>query len=121
MGGSQPGAVDRQSLLDCWYRPHHLKLDRIVNDVAARSGVCLIIDCHSFPSNALPYEPDQTAHRADIRIGTVSFHTPLLIRDAIVAATKKAIFSQLSGSKRADFCEFMPILKGFWVNLAIIG
>jgi N-formylglutamate deformylase len=60
-----PDATSRQALLDRWYWPHHLKLERIVNDVAARSGVCLIIDCHSFPSVALPYEVDQTAHRAD--------------------------------------------------------
>jgi hypothetical protein len=43
-----------------------LKLERIVNDVAAHQGICLIIDCHSFPSVALPYELDQTAYRADI-------------------------------------------------------
>jgi len=32
-----------------------------------------------------------------------------------------AVFSQLSGSKRGGFCEFMPILKGFsltWRSLA---
>lgn len=50
----EPTAADRQALLDHWYRPHHLRLERIINDVAARSGVCLIVDCHSFPSVALP-------------------------------------------------------------------
>ena len=90
---AQPGTADRESLLDHWYRPHHLKLERMVNDVVARSGGCLILDCHSFPSVALPYELDQTAHRADICIGTDSFHTPLLIRDAIVAATKEEGYS----------------------------
>jgi N-formylglutamate deformylase len=49
-----PNAAERQSLLDRWYWPHHLKLERMVNDVAARSGGCLIVDCHSFPSVALP-------------------------------------------------------------------
>jgi len=60
-----------------------------VSDVAAQSGVCLTIDCHSFPSAALPYELDQTSERADICVGTdLPFHTPLLIRAAIVAAAK---------------------------------
>jgi N-formylglutamate deformylase len=90
---AQPGAADRQSLLDRWYRPHHLKLERIVNDVAAHQGICLIIDCHSFPSIALPYELDQTAYRADICIGTDSFHTPSLIHDAIIASTKEESYS----------------------------
>src|SRR4029077_18452671 len=90
---AQPGAADRESLLDRWYRPHHLKLERMVNDVVVRSGGCLIVDCHSFPSTALPYEPDQTAHRADICIGTDSFHTPVLVRDSIVAAAKEEGYS----------------------------
>jgi N-formylglutamate amidohydrolase len=56
----------RLPIFSRWYRPHRLKLERIVNDVAAHQGICLIIDCHSFPSVALPYELDQTAYRADI-------------------------------------------------------
>jgi N-formylglutamate deformylase len=90
---TQPGAPDRQPILDRWYRPHHLKLERMVNDVITRSGGCLIVDCHSFPSVALPYELDQTEHRADFCIGTDSFHTPLVIRDAIVAATREEGYS----------------------------
>jgi N-formylglutamate deformylase len=43
---------------------------------------------YSFSSVALPYELDQTLDRADICIGTDSFHTPSLIRDAIVAVAK---------------------------------
>jgi N-formylglutamate amidohydrolase len=70
-----------------------LKLERMVNDVITRSGGCLIVDCHSFPSVALTYELDQTEHRADFCIGTDSFHTPLVIRDAIVAATREEGYS----------------------------
>jgi N-formylglutamate amidohydrolase len=61
-----PGPVVRQSLLDRWYWPHHSKLERMVNDVVARSGRCLIIDC--FPYVALPYEIDQREERADFCI-----------------------------------------------------
>ena len=90
---AEPDAADRQSLLDHWYWPHHVRREGMVNDVVARSGVCLIVDCHSFPSIALPYEPDQTGHRADICIGTDSFHTPLCVRDSIVAAAKQEGYS----------------------------
>jgi hypothetical protein len=40
-----------------------------VSNVATELGRCLIIDCHSFPSVALPYELDQREERADFCIG----------------------------------------------------
>jgi len=84
----QPIASNRQMLLDQWYWPHHVTLERLVSGVIAQSGVCLIVDCHSFPSVALPYELDQTSERADICIGTDTFHTPSPVHDAIVEAAK---------------------------------
>jgi N-formylglutamate amidohydrolase len=90
---SQPAPATRQSLLERWYWPHHSKMERMVNDVVIRLGACLIVDCHSFPSVALPYELDQTAQRADFCIGTDPFHTPTSVRDAIVAAVKEAGYS----------------------------
>jgi N-formylglutamate deformylase len=90
---TQPNAADRKSLFDRWYWPHHSKLERMVNDVATRSEVCLIVDCHSFPSVALPYEPDQTEYRADFCIGTDSFHTPSVIRDALFTAVESEGYS----------------------------
>jgi N-formylglutamate deformylase len=88
-----PNSVERQSLMDRWYWPHHSTLERLTNDVAVRSGVCLIVDCHSFASVALPYELDQTSHRADICIGTDPFHTPSAVRDAIVRASEDGGYS----------------------------
>jgi hypothetical protein len=55
--------------------------------------VCLIVDCHSFPSLALAYELDQTSERADICIGTDPFHTPPAICSAIVSAAKEEGYS----------------------------
>jgi hypothetical protein len=76
---AQPDAAIRQSLLERWYWPHHSQLEGMVNDVVMRSGGCLIVDCHSFPSVALPYELVQTGRRADFCVGTDSFHTPSFI------------------------------------------
>ncbi len=50
-------------------------------------------DCHSFPSIPLPHEFDQAKNRADCCIGTDPFHTPSVIRDAIVAAVKEEGYS----------------------------
>jgi N-formylglutamate amidohydrolase len=47
-------------------------------------GQCLIIDCHSFPSEPLPYEDDQDSDRPDICIGTDGFHTPKRIEKEII-------------------------------------
>jgi N-formylglutamate amidohydrolase len=60
---AQPNAATHQSLLDRWYWPHHSQLERMVNDVVMRLGVCLIVDCHSFPSgcSALRIRPNRTA------------------------------------------------------------
>jgi N-formylglutamate amidohydrolase len=96
MGGilrPPPDSATRQSLLDRWYWPHHSKLERMVDDVVRRLARCLIVDCHSFPSVALPYELDQREGRADFCIGTDTFHTPAVIRDAIVSAVKEIGYS----------------------------
>jgi N-formylglutamate amidohydrolase len=113
-----PNASERQSLLDRWYWPHHLKLERMVNDIAARSGVCLIVDCHSFPSVALPYELDQTAQRADICIGTDSFHTPSVIRDAISAAVDE---EGLSAAVDAPFFGSLVPLSSYRKDRRILS
>ena len=44
-----------------------------------------MLDCHSFPSTALPYETDQRKERPDICIGTDSFHTPGLLTEFLRA------------------------------------
>ncbi len=90
---AQPDPADRQKCLDRWYWPHHSKLEHLVKDVAERSGLCLIVDCHSFPSVALPYELDQTSPRADICIGTDQVHTPAAVRDAVTAAAQAEGYS----------------------------
>jgi len=90
---AQPDAATRQSLLDRWYWPHHSQLERMVNHIVMRSGICLIVDCHSFPSVALSYELDQTGQRADFCVGTDSFHTPSFVRDVIVTAVSEAGYS----------------------------
>jgi N-formylglutamate amidohydrolase len=87
MGGMLRTPLDpivRQRLLDRWYWPHHSKLEGMVDDLVRRLGRCLIVDCHSFPSVALPYELDQREERADVCIGTDAFHTPPSVREAIV-------------------------------------
>ena len=65
----------RKALLDDYYYPHHEALNAAVKAQIKNHSRALIIDCHSFPNIALPYELDQNIHRPDICIGTDPFHT----------------------------------------------
>lgn len=57
----------RDELMQRYYYPHHLKLEKAVERELASNGRSLIIDCHSFPASPLPYENDML--RPDFCIG----------------------------------------------------
>lgn len=65
----------KKEILKKYYDPHHKKFEEEVKKILKQNKKCLIIDCHSFPSKALPYELYQNDERPDICIGTDDFHT----------------------------------------------
>ena len=71
-----PSLKEREDLLDKWYRPHHVLLEKTVEDILEKYGRALVIDAHSFPKRPLPYEINQVLSRPQICIGTDTFHTP---------------------------------------------
>ena len=93
--------IDRLALIDAYYHPHHNKLTRIVDSCLEQHDQCLIIDCHSFSAQPLPYELDR--NRPDICIGTDTYHTSTELKDYLSAAFKAlgydvAIDSPFSGT-----------------------
>ena len=74
--------VDRSALIDTYYCPHHAALTCMVDECLGKHGRCLIIDCHSFPEQPLPYESDKT--RPDICIGTDSYHTSAGLKNCLL-------------------------------------
>ncbi|PZP56489.1 MAG: hypothetical protein DI586_03610 [Micavibrio aeruginosavorus] len=67
----------RQELMDRYYWAHHNRLDEMVARILKEQSHCLFIDCHSYPSKALPYElANMALSRPQIGIGMDSFHTP---------------------------------------------
>jgi N-formylglutamate amidohydrolase len=62
-------------LLQRFYDPHHRQLAQAAADQLAHGRHPQIVDCHSFPSRALPCDRDQRADRPDFCIGTDRFHT----------------------------------------------
>lgn len=78
---------NRENLLEKFYDPYHAKLEEWATLALATYGRCLIIDCHSFPSQPLPCDQDQSIPRPDACVGTDAFHTP----PALVDATSKTM------------------------------
>ena len=84
-------AGEREALIQAYYRPHHARLEAAVATAIEQYGRCLVIDCHSFPSVALPYETaDSSNARPDICIGTDDFHTSDELASAFTAAFQHA-------------------------------
>ena len=66
----------RQILIKQFYKKHHEKLFNSVDEIISKYNAALIIDCHSFPKNPLPYELNKSQLRRPICLGVDEFHTP---------------------------------------------
>ena len=76
-----------------YYAPHHIALTDAVESALARSQRALVLDCHSFSPEPLPYEPMQSDDRPEICIGTDEYHTSRGLTDAVVRFFRKRKFS----------------------------
>ena len=83
----------RDELITRYYQPHHETFTNIVDECLKLNSKCLIVDCHSFPKRPLPYELNQEPERAEICIGTDSFHTPREFTEYFVSAFSAFGFS----------------------------
>jgi N-formylglutamate amidohydrolase len=66
----------REKILIDYYWKHHNSLTTIVEEQLKKNGECLIVDCHSFPSNPLLKAINQNTNTPDFNIGTDTYHTP---------------------------------------------
>lgn len=57
-----------------YYRPHHLRLTKVVGEILNKYNKCVIIDCHSFNEDAQYLKGKEFP---DICIGVDDYHTPL--------------------------------------------
>lgn len=84
---------ERASLIQEYYRTHHDKLTQSVDANLLAHTRCLIIDAHSFPSVALPYEMGQNLGRPQICIGADEVHTPRFVISTFVESFLGAGFT----------------------------
>jgi N-formylglutamate amidohydrolase len=75
--------AEREELLELYYRPYHAYLSSQTDQCLKLFDRYVFIDCHSYPSTALPYELNGSTSRPDIVIGADPFHTPLNLVKAI--------------------------------------
>jgi N-formylglutamate amidohydrolase len=64
-----------------------------VKDELEKYGKALIVDCHSFPSQPLPCDENQSIPRPESCIGMDSFHTPRALIQATARSIKKMGYS----------------------------
>jgi N-formylglutamate amidohydrolase len=72
-------------LMNAYYHPHHAALTDWTQKRLLTDGRCLIIDCHSYPSEPIACDMNQEPNRPDICFGTCDPHTP---PDLVQAATE---------------------------------
>jgi N-formylglutamate amidohydrolase len=75
--------LQRQSLMQTWYEPHHDHLNSLTQRCLEKYGKALVIDGHSFSTKPLPYERAESSRRPQICIGTNELHTPTWLVDAL--------------------------------------
>ncbi len=104
-----PSPEERTCLIDSFYRPHHRRLSKAVDGALEEHGYALIIDCHSFPSQPLPYDLDQDPTRPDVCIGTDPFHTPGWLQEAALSAFQSAWRNLTVGVDRPYTGALVPL------------
>ena len=81
-----PDPAEEDRLLERFFHPYAAAFERLISDAIATHGQAIIVDLHSFPSAALPYELEPLAHRPGICLGTDPIHTHQHLLDAAVEA-----------------------------------
>lgn len=67
---------DEQDLLERFFHPYAAALADLIDDRLAQTGSVALLDLHSYPERALPYELHQQARRPAVCLGLDELHTP---------------------------------------------
>ncbi|WP_435642627.1 N-formylglutamate amidohydrolase [Streptomyces sp. H49] len=78
----RPADGDPAPLIERYFRPYAEAMTRAVAARLAATGRAVVIDVHSYPAEALPYELHGDGPRPPVCLGTDPFHTPPRLTDA---------------------------------------
>ncbi|WMX48621.1 N-formylglutamate amidohydrolase [Streptomyces roseicoloratus] len=82
----RPRDFDPAPLVERYFTPYADAVTRAVDERLAATGRAVIVDVHSYPTAALPYELHGDGPRPPVCLGTDAFHTP----PALLAAARRA-------------------------------
>jgi N-formylglutamate deformylase len=82
----RPADTDPEPLVARYFRPYARAMTDAVAERLAVAGRAVVIDVHSYPTEALPYELHGDGPRPPVCLGTDSFHTP----DGLLGAAREA-------------------------------
>ncbi|MEV5972140.1 N-formylglutamate amidohydrolase [Streptomyces sp. NPDC051921] len=82
----RPAGFDPAPLVERYFTPYAEAMTRAVDERLAATGRAVIVDVHSYPTAALPYELHGDGPRPPVCLGTDRFHTP----PALLAAARRA-------------------------------
>ncbi|MFF4841278.1 N-formylglutamate amidohydrolase [Streptomyces collinus] len=74
--------TDPGPLVERYFRPYARAITEAVAGRLAATGRAVVIDVHSYPTRALPYELHGSGPRPPVCVGTDAFHTPPDLREA---------------------------------------
>lgn len=75
-----------QRLLDAHFHPYAEGMTELVDARLAATGQAIVVDVHSYPEHALPYELHGDGPRPQVCLGTDAAHTPSWLRAAATEA-----------------------------------
>lgn len=85
-GALRAADTDPEPLLGRYFRPYARAMTEAVAGRLAATGRAVVIDVHSYPRQALPYELHGAGPRPPVCLGTDAFHTPSRLREAALEA-----------------------------------
>ncbi|MCF3134596.1 N-formylglutamate amidohydrolase [Streptomyces olivochromogenes] len=98
----RPADTDPEPLIERYFRPYARAMTEAVADRLAATGRAVVIDVHSYPTEALPYELHGSGRRPPVCLGTDAFHTPpeltALARQAFAGCGETGLDSPFSGT-----------------------
>ena len=91
-----------EDLLSRYFHPYARAMTALVADRLAATGRAVVLDVHSYPSCALPYELHADGDRPAVCLGVDAFHTPRELHDraaeAFAAVGDLAVNTPFSGA-----------------------
>ncbi|GGY46783.1 hypothetical protein GCM10010363_29440 [Streptomyces omiyaensis] len=78
----RPAGFDGRALVERYFEPYARAVTEAVDERLAAAGRAVVVDVHSYPTGALPYELHGDGPRPPVCLGTDPFHTPAWLLEA---------------------------------------